>query len=77
MASIVAMFVVLSGFVGYLIWAGAGLIAVSIGHWALRSRGPLMWAAGVGLAISYLALLVSVLLMVTHITRLLASSSVL
>ncbi|MBO1901753.1 hypothetical protein J4H92_07290 [Leucobacter weissii] len=66
------LFALPGGIPDYLILVAIGAAAVIIGHRAMRRRGPLIWAAVLGLVLAYLELLVSAGLLAVRLTRTLA-----
>lgn len=58
-----------NGPVTYLLCAGVGIVAVVIGHNALKRPGPLLWIAVVGLVLAYLQVLVAIGLLLVRLSR--------
>lgn len=69
-AAVVAFFLIPPGIVGYLATIAVAIIAVLIGHSAVRRHGSLRGSAIIGLALSYLILITSVGMLVVRLTRL-------
>lgn len=70
--AIVVTFAAHGGIPGYLIYIAVGVIAAIIGHAAIRRRGPFLWAAIVGLILSYLELIFALGLLTVRLTRIFA-----
>ncbi|MDI6023020.1 hypothetical protein QBL02_05620 [Leucobacter sp. UT-8R-CII-1-4] len=69
--ALTAFFLLANGPLGYLMAGAVGVIAIIIGHRALKHRGPLIWVAIIGLVLSYLQLLTSIGLLLVRITTIL------
>lgn len=70
--AIAATFMVPGGITEYLIYITIGVIAVVIGHTAVRRPGPLLWTAILGLVLSYLELVLALGLLAVRLTRIFA-----
>ena len=66
--ALVAFFALPPGLPGYLGSIAVGIIAVAIGHSAIRLRGSLRWAAIVGLVLSYYELVTAIGLLLARLT---------
>ena len=73
--AILSGFLAPSGVTGYLIGVAIGVAAVVVGHKSVRQPGPAQWAAGMGLGLSYLGLVVALGLLTTRIVRLASGSA--
>lgn len=69
-AVLLAFFVNPGGVVGYLVMIALGIVAAFIGHSAARRQGPLLWAAIIGLVLSYIELITALGLLVVRLSRL-------
>ncbi|WP_162785652.1 hypothetical protein [Microbacterium sorbitolivorans] len=67
----VVLFLIPGGPLSYLLAAAVGLVAVLIGHRAILRRGPMLWAAIVGLVMSYFELVVAGGLLAVRLMRML------
>lgn len=74
-AGVLSIFVTPYGVGGYLTSVAIGIVAVIIGHRSMRRPGPLRWAAGVGLGLSYLGLFFSSALLIVRVARVVAGSA--
>lgn len=68
----VVLFTVANGPVTYLVAAGVGLIAVAVGHRAIKRAGSTLWIAIVALIFAYLEVLFAASLFAVRIARLLS-----
>lgn len=70
--AIVLVFYISGGIIGYLAMITISVLAVLIGHSAIRFRGKYKWAAIVGLVLSYQMLLFSAGLLIVRTARIFA-----
>ena len=70
-----SIFITPYGVGGYLASIAIGIVVVVIGHGSIRRPGPLRWAAGVGLGLSYLGLFFSSALLIVRVARVVAGAA--
>ncbi len=59
----ISVFIIPSGMIWYFVMVAISIVAVVTGHRAIKFRGRFIWAAIVGLVLSYFILLFSALLL--------------
>ncbi|MFD5599263.1 hypothetical protein ACFWHR_04320 [Leucobacter sp. NPDC058333] len=72
--ALVLTYVLSGGVVTYLIYIGVSVLAVLVGHYAVKRPGRTRWAAIVGLVLSYLTLVMSIGLLTVRLTLVLSNT---
>ncbi|GAA2181073.1 hypothetical protein GCM10009847_21460 [Leucobacter tardus] len=69
LCAVVVLFLLPGGVVTYAVMVGIALIALVFGQRAVRHRGPLLWAAILGLVLASLGLITNVSFLVVRAIR--------